>query len=98
MERPSFEAWQLSKTSRRKYINYSIINIFVFFNELTTKMAAAVCLYRATCLLPAILAISLSDTGGGEGRARAVIATGATLPAPHAAWSILPALTQVLVE
>lgn len=49
-------------------------------------MAAAVCLYRATCLLPAILAISLSDTGGGEGRARAVIDT---LPAPHAAWSTL---------
>ena len=52
-------------------------------------MAAAMWLYRATCVLPAILAISLSDTGGGEGRARAVIDTGATLPAPHAAWSTL---------
>lgn len=43
-------------------------------------MAAAVYLYRAACILPAILAISLSDTGGGGGRAVSSDYINATLP------------------
>lgn len=61
-------------------------------------MAAAACLYRATCILPAILAISLSDTGGGQGRARGVIATGATLPEHGGRHFPACILAQVLVE